>query len=281
MAATKIVTLANLQLYDNLLKDYMSAQDALSLKTVSIDGNTLKFYRIEEPVGSTEPAYVIELPKDDLTPYLKKLINAVAGDVVTANADGTISDSGVKLTDLVKKEEVTIQIAEAISKAGHMQKEVVTTLPAASDAKENVLYLLKKEGTTGADKYEIYTKIGDELVMIDDTSVDLSGYMSAEQVKGAIATAKQEAIDTASADATAKADKVLSDSKAYTDQEVGKVKESVTTLTDRVTTNETNISTNTANIKSNTDKITALQELIGDGFTAITDDEIKALFPSK
>lgn len=281
MAATKIVTLANLQLYDNLLKDYMSAQDALSLKTVSIDGNTLKFYRVEEPIGSTEPAYVIELPKEDLTPYLKKLVNAVAGDVVTANADGTISDSGVKLTDLAKKEEVAVQIAEAISKAGHMQKEVVTTLPSVADAKENVLYLFKKEGTTGADKYEIYVKINNDLVMIDDTSVDLSGYMSAEQVKAAIATAKQEAIDAAAADATTKANKALSDAKAYTDQEVGKVKESVTTLAGRVTTNETNISTNTANIKSNTDKITALQGLVGEGFIAITDDEIKALFPSK
>lgn len=281
MAATKIVTLANLQLYDNLLKQYMSAQDALSLKTVAIEGNVLKFYRVEEPVGSTDPAYVIELPKEDLTPYLKKLVKAVAGDIVIANADGTISDSGVKLTDLAKKAEVATQIAEAISKAGHMQKEVVTALPSASDAKENVLYLLKKENVTGADKYEIYTKIGDALVMIDDTSVDLSGYMSAEQVKAAIATAKQEAIDAAAADATKKADQALTDAKAYTDQEVGKVNTTVTTLAGRVTANEKNISTNTTNIKSNTDKITALQGLVGEGFTAITDDEIKALFPSK
>lgn len=278
MAATKIATLANLQLYDNLLKEYMSAQDALSLKTVTISGNTLKFYKVTEPVGSTEPAYVIELPEGDLSGYVKKLVNAIEGNVLVATADGSMKDSGTKLTDLAKKTEVTTQIAEAISKAGHMQKEVVTVLPEASAAKENVLYLYKKESATGSDKYEIYTKIGDELVMIDDTSVDLSGYMSTEQVKSAIATAKQEAIDAASADATKKANQALADAKAYTDGEIGKVNTAVETLTGRVTANEKNIATNTTNIKSNTDKITALQGLVGDGFTAITDSEIKALF---
>lgn len=278
MAATKIATLANLQLYDNLLKEYMSAQDALSLKTVTISGNTLKFYKVTEPVDSTEPAYVIELPESDLSGYVKKLVNAIEGNVLVATADGSMKDSGTKLTDLAKKTEVTAQIAEAISKAGHMQKEVVTTLPEASAAKENVLYLLKREGATGSDKYEIYIKINDDLVMIDDTSVDLSGYMSAEQVKAAIATAKQEAIDAAAADATAKANKALSDAKAYTDGEIGKVNTAVETLTGRVTANEKNIATNTTNIKSNTDKITALQGLVGEGFTAIADAEIKALF---
>ena len=278
MAATKIATLANLQLYDNLLKEYMSAQDALSLKTVTISGNTLKFYKVTEPVGSTEPAYVIELPGSDLSGYVKKLVNAIEGNVLVATADGSMKDSGTKLTDLAKKTEVTAQIAEAISKAGHMQKEVVTVLPEASAAKENILYLYKKEGATGLDKYEIYTKIGDELVMIDDTSVDLSGYMSTEQVKSAIATAKQEAINAASADATKKANQALTDAKAYTDGEIGKVNTAVETLTGRVTANEKNIATNTTNINSNTDKITALQGLVGEGFTAITDAEIKALF---
>lgn len=278
MAATKIATLANLQLYDNLLKEYMSAQDALSLKTVTISGNTLKFYKVTEPVGSTEPAYVIELPESDLSGYVKKLVTAIEGNVLVATADGSMKDSGTKLTDLAKKTEVTAQIAEAISKAGHMQKEVVTVLPEASAAKENILYLYKKEGATGLDKYEIYTKIGDELVMIDDTSVDLSGYMSAEQVKSAIATAKKEAIDAASADATKKANQALADAKSYTDGEIGKVNTAVETLTGRVTANEKNITTNTTNIKSNTDKITALQGLVGDGFTAIPDADIKALF---
>lgn len=278
MAATKIATLANLQLYDNLLKEYMSAQDALSLKTVTISGHTLKFYRVMEPVGSTEPAYVIELPETDLSGYVKKLVNAIEGNVLVATADGSMKDSGTKLTDLAKKTEVTAQIAEAISKAGHMQKEVVTTLPSAANARENTMYLLKKTNVTGADKYEIYIKIGSELVMIDDTSVDLSGYMSAEQVKSAIATAKQEAIDTASADATNKANQALADAKSYTNGEISKVNGTITTLTGRVTANERNISTNATNIKSNTDKITALQGLVGDGFTAIPDADIKALF---
>ena len=142
MAATKIATLANLQLYDNLLKEYMSAQDALSLKTVTISGNTLKFYKVTEPVGSTEPAYVIELPEGDLSGYVKKLVNAIEGNVLVATADGSMKDSGTKLTDLAKKTEVTTQIAEAISKAGHMQKEVVTVL--LSQKKMFCIFIKKK-----------------------------------------------------------------------------------------------------------------------------------------
>ena len=61
MADTKlqVFTYDNLALYDELLKGYVDAEDAKSLKTVAIDGNTLKFYRVSEPVGETTPAYTI------------------------------------------------------------------------------------------------------------------------------------------------------------------------------------------------------------------------------
>lgn len=102
MAQLKVLTLENL----DVIKSYIDVNDAKSLKTVAVDGNKLKFYRVPEPVGTTEAAYEIELPDTDLSGVLAKLTGAVEGDVVIANADGTVKDGGVKLADLATKEEV-------------------------------------------------------------------------------------------------------------------------------------------------------------------------------
>lgn len=106
MAKLNVLSYNNLVLYDELLKNYIDKADAKAFKTVAIDGFKMKFYTVEEPVGETEPAFEIELPKTDLSGVLAKLTGAVEGDVVVANADGTVKDSGVKLADLATKETV-------------------------------------------------------------------------------------------------------------------------------------------------------------------------------
>ena len=108
MADTKlqVFTYDNLALYDELLKGYIDAEDAKSLKTVAIVGNTLKFYRVSEPVGETAPAYTITLPETDISGLIPKITGATAGNVVTAKADGTVEDSGIKAADLATKAEV-------------------------------------------------------------------------------------------------------------------------------------------------------------------------------
>lgn len=111
MAKLQVMTLENLQAYDPLIKDYINdavgTAEAKSLKTVAIDGKTLKFYKVAEPVGDTAPAYEITLPETDISGLLAKLTDAVEGDVVVANADGTVKDGGVKLADLALKTEIT------------------------------------------------------------------------------------------------------------------------------------------------------------------------------
>ena len=67
MAKTQVFTEENLSLYDQLIKQYVDGADAKSIKTVAISGNTLKFYKISEPVGDSTPAYTIELPETDLS----------------------------------------------------------------------------------------------------------------------------------------------------------------------------------------------------------------------
>lgn len=119
MAQLKVLTLDNL----DVIKNYIDVNDAKSLKTVAVDGNKLKFYRVSEPVGTTEPAYEIELPDTDLSGVLAKLTGATENNVVVANADGTVKDGGVKLADLALKSEVT-----AVSDIANANKTAVEKL---------------------------------------------------------------------------------------------------------------------------------------------------------
>ena len=139
MAKMQVFTYDNLTLYDELLKGYVDAGDAKSLKTVAIDGNTLKFYRVSEPVGDTVPAYTITLPETDLSGLIPKITGAVAGNVVTAKADGTVEDSGVKVADLATKAEVE---AEA-NRAKDAEKVNSDAISAINDANTGILKTAK------------------------------------------------------------------------------------------------------------------------------------------
>lgn len=106
MAKFQFMTLENLDLYDGLLKQYIDAADAKSLKTASLEGNVLKLYNVSEPVGDTEPVYELTLPETDISGLLAKLTGAVENNVVTVGADGTVKDSGVALADLATDAEL-------------------------------------------------------------------------------------------------------------------------------------------------------------------------------
>lgn len=112
-----IITLERLQKYDSLIKPFITGKvsDAVAktFKAVSIDGFTLKFYTVEKPVADTTPAFTIDLPETDISGLISKIQNATAGDVVIANADGTVADGGVKLADLAKSADVTKEIGTA------------------------------------------------------------------------------------------------------------------------------------------------------------------------
>ena len=135
MAKMQVFTLENLQQYDGLIKNYIDTADAKSLKTVALDGNTLKFYRIQEPVNETTPAYEITLPETDVSGLLAKLTGATENNVVTVGADGTVKDSGIKSADLALKSEV-----EAVSEIANEAKEA---LEALNDADTGVLKTAK------------------------------------------------------------------------------------------------------------------------------------------
>lgn len=82
------------------------------------------------------------------------------------------------------EDEVAATVATAIAQSGHASFEVAETIPTADEAKENVLYLVMNSDTR---HYDIYAKVGDSVVLLDDTTVDLSAYATTQYVNDELA----------------------------------------------------------------------------------------------
>ena len=87
--------------------------------------------------------------------------------------------------EFITKTEAQKQIKQEVAQAGHAKFEKVETLPEVTDAQQNVMYLLYNEKTK---HYDIYAKIGENIEQLDDTTVDLSGYVAKEEGKELITT---------------------------------------------------------------------------------------------
>lgn len=73
-------------------------------------------------------------------------------------------------------------VGEQITAADHLKREIVTVVPTAETATENVIYMLKVESTVGADKYKEYMLIDGEVACVGDTSVDLTDYAKKNEI---------------------------------------------------------------------------------------------------
>ena len=60
-------------------------------------------------------------------------------------------------------------VGQQISAAGHISKSIVQTLPAVKDAKDNVIYMIKKATPDGSNLYDEYMLISGALEKIGDT----------------------------------------------------------------------------------------------------------------
>ena len=74
---------------------------------------------------------------------------------------------------------VKLETLAAISGSGHLSKQIVESVPEPASADENVFYLVMNSGTG---HYDIYTKVGNQVVRIDDTTVSLDGYVTDEEL---------------------------------------------------------------------------------------------------
>lgn len=79
------------------------------------------------------------------------------------------------------KTEVETIAAAAVASSSKAVFEKVNSIPDAADAEDNVLYLVMND-LTG--HYDIYAKVNDDVVLLDDTTVDLSNYVEKEEGMG-------------------------------------------------------------------------------------------------
>jgi len=102
----------------------------------------------------------------------------------------------------------------AVAASGHAHFEKVAAVPEVEAAQENTLYLVKNADTG---HYDIYAKVAGDtegtytMELLDDTTVDLSGYITTEALSAAL-DGKVDAVEG----------KVLS-SNDYTDEDKAKL----------------------------------------------------------
>lgn len=266
--------------------DYINRKDATAIKTVALSADNTKilFYRVESPTTTSVPAFEIEIPSSvDTSIFIQKVLNAKESNIPVLTASGSLTDSGLSINDVATQADLEVKVAEEVAKQSHLSKQIVTAIPTASEAKENVVYLLKATDATGKDVYEEYTLIGGEVVMIGDTSTNLDDYLTRQETIDRIAGAKEEAINsavsTASDDATTKANQASADAKAYTDQKNANLTNRVANLETTTGNIQSDITTMNQTLTTHGDRITALESATSD-IEVATEEEALALFNS-
>lgn len=142
VSASKLVTLAQLQAQAERVKQELAK------------------YTLASELGSI--AKKSEISEADLSAALKSVI-----------------DGKMDAADSMTTEAINSAIATAIAKSAHARFEKVEKVPSNDEAQDNVLYLVMNAATG---YYDIYAKVGEEVVRLDDTTVDLSNYATIEQL---------------------------------------------------------------------------------------------------
>lgn len=164
--AKQFIDLADLTLFKTLNDSATAAAiaeaEARSLHTVAIVGNTLKFYREEEPVGSATPAYSITLPETDLSNYLQKIASATGGKIVVSKADGTIEESSIAVADIKTvattgaAADVTIADAEGLITATNVEDALAELAAASAGGVASKTVYLQDESAGQSDYAKVY-----------------------------------------------------------------------------------------------------------------------------
>lgn len=132
--------------------------------------------------GLADLAYKSEISEEDLD---EALLASIAAKATKADLDaltvrvGNIESAGYQ---------TAADVQAAIAASGHAHFETTETDPTSEgfEAQENVLYLYMNAETN---HYDIYAKVGDSVVLLDDTTVDLEEYAKTADVTTAISAA--------------------------------------------------------------------------------------------
>ena len=183
VSASKLVTLAQLQAQAERVKQELAK------------------YTLASELGSL--AKKSEISEADLSAALKSVI-----------------DGKMDAADSMTTEAINSAIATAIAKSAHARFEKVEKVPSNDEAQDNVLYLVMNAATG---YYDIYAKVGEEVVRLDDTTVDLSNYATIEQLNAVSGGIGGTAYAGTKEDLSASDDSVIAAYfKAHTDEAVKK-----------------------------------------------------------
>lgn len=143
--------------------------------TISVNGAAVAI------TGLASLAYKSKISEDELSEALKA---SIAAKATKADLEAlTVRVGNIEAAGYQNAEQVQTAIQAAIAASGHAHFEEVDSVPSAADAAENVMYLVMNDETG---HYDIYAKVGDAVVLLDDTTVDLSAYAKTAEVTAAI-----------------------------------------------------------------------------------------------
>lgn len=121
------------------------------------------------------------VPIIDGVPYYKDT-NTTYSDV-TQSAHGLMTAADKKKLDAfgaASTYATTTYVGKQIAAAGHISKQIVTTLPAASAAKENVIYMVQKTSGSGSNLYDEYMLINGNLELVGDSATKIDTLTNAD-----------------------------------------------------------------------------------------------------
>lgn len=98
-------------------------------------------------------------------------------------ADKSTTLAGYGITDAMTAEEIATAIRTAVAGTEHASFKKVDTIPTLETAEDNILYLVMNADTGF---YDIYAKVENAVVRLDDVSVDLDNYVTVEQLNAAL-----------------------------------------------------------------------------------------------
>lgn len=209
----KYVSLTRLGEYDTKLKQLIDQKDATNLSSANSYADSL--------APNYDAAGTAQTKVNALANGQVKTNQTDIANLKTGKADKATTLAGYGITDAFTKTQTTTEINKAVANAGHLKRTIVTQLPTVDAADQHTIYMIAKTSGSGDNLYDEYILVvtgatgsqTKKFEKIGDTAVDLTNYAT----KSYVDSAKSSAISTAATDATSKANKALSDAKAYAD----------------------------------------------------------------
>ena len=154
MATKEFISLDGLAKYDQLIKQYIGEENVSSIKSISVSGNTVSFYRTADTTGT---AYAtINLP--DTSNFIEKIASATGGKIVTSTATGEVAESTLSISDVTD--------SVAATDGFNAQNTIADAIDAIADDSE-VTITEAQTPTTGYLKTYVVAQGGTEIGRID------------------------------------------------------------------------------------------------------------------